>query len=414
MDRDPPQVPAPRRRWLTRNLTVVSAVSLTQDAASEMLYPVMPIFLTVVLGAPAAAVGLIEGIAEAAASVTKLASGTLADRLPRKPLIGLGYGLAALGKAVIAVAGAWPVVLAGRSLDRLGKGLRGTPRDALIISDVPAEARGRAFGFHRTMDTAGAVLGPLAGLGLYQLLDERIRPLLFIALVPAVASVLLVLALREPARRPAAPPRAVGWRTLLHPGRLPAGYWRAVALLTGFAIVNFPDALLLLRLHDIGFPVSGVVGAYVLYNLVYALGSFPAGAWADRMSPPVVFGTGLVFFAVAYTGLGLTRSHALALALLIGYGGFAACTDGVGKAWISRLLPEQAQGRGQGVFQSLTGLGVLVAGGWAGLAWGTDGTVPLLISGTAAALVAAVLIIGRPASPPARQPASPPPRPSTR
>ncbi|MBT8224533.1 MAG: MFS transporter [Dactylosporangium sp.] len=376
-----------RAPWLTRNLRIVSAVSLTQDAASELLYPVMPIFLTAVLGAPAAAVGIVEGIAEAASAVTKLISGRLADRFPRKPLIGLGYGLAALGKAMVAVAGAWPVVLAGRGIDRLGKGLRGAPRDALIVADVPPRARGRAFGFHRAMDTTGAVIGPLAGLALYHLLQERIRPLLLIALVPAVASTLLVLALREPVRRPAPRP-ASGWGSLLAPGRLPSRYWTVVAVLAGFALVNFPDALLLLRLYEIGFSVPGVIGAYVLFNLAYATLSLPAGALADRLSPATVFGIGLGCFAVAYLGLGLTRSPVVALVLLVGYGGFAAGTDGVGKAWISRLLPEHLQGSGQGVFQCLTGLGVLLAGLWAGLAWGADGTVPLLVSGAVAATIA--------------------------
>lgn len=378
--------------WLTRNLKVVSAVSLAQDTASELLYPVMPFFVTVVLGAPAAAVGVVEGIAEAAASVTKLLSGTLADRYARKPIIGFGYGLAALGKAIVAVAFAWPIVLTGRVVDRLGKGLRGSARDALIVADVPPAARGRAFGFHRAMDTAGAVIGPLAGLGLYHLLGGRIRPLLFVALVPAVASALIVIAIREPARR--VPVSAVGgWRALTRPGRFPSRYWRLVAVLTGFALVNFPDALLLLRLHEIGFSVTGVIGAYVLFNLAYTVLSLPAGALADRLSPGMVFGLGLGCFSVTYLGLGLTRSPWVALALFFGYGGFSACTDGVGKAWVSRLLPEEAQGGGQGVFQCLTGAGVLIAGVWAGLAWGSSGVVPLLISGSVAGVLALSMII---------------------
>lgn len=386
------------RPWLTRNVKIVSVVSLTQDAASELLYPVMPIFLTVTLGAPAAVVGLVEGCAEAAAAVTKLISGDLADRMRRKPLIGYGYGLAALGKLIVASATAWPVVLGGRVADRLGKGLRGTPRDALIIADVTASQRGRAFGFHRAMDTAGAVIGPLAGLGLYHLLDERIRPLLWIALVPAVASVLLVLALREPARRPVAQPTPAGQRLSLRVSQLPARYWKVVAALTAFALVNFPDALILLRLYEIGFSVPWVIGAYVLFNLSYAALSLPAGALADKLSSRTVFGLGLGCFAVSYLGLGVTRSPNVALPLLVIYGGFVAATDGVGKAWVSRLLPDEVQGVGQGVFQSLTGFGILVAGLWAGVAWGGDGSVPLLVSGVAAAgFSVAMLVRGVPA-----------------
>lgn len=391
---------AGRGGWLTRNLKVVSGVSFLQDTASEMLYPVLPIFLTTVLGAPAGIVGVVEGLAEGAAAGTRLVAGRLADRYRRRPLIGLGYGLAALGKVLIAPATAWPIVLVGRCVDRIGKGVRGTPRDALIAADVPPAARGRAFGFHRAMDTAGAVAGPLIGLGLYHFLfGGRIRPLLAIAVIPAVASAALVAALREPGRRP--PTRPVGRR---QSGQLPGRYWRVVAVLTVFSLVNFPDALLLLRLHEIGFPVSGVILAYVAYNTVYALLSYPAGALADRLPPSGVFGAGLVFFTAAYTGLGLTHDHTTAWLLLAAYGGFTAFTDGVGKAWISGLLPATAQGSGQGVFQGLGGAGVLVAGVWAGAVWGHDGTIPLLVSGITAGVLAAALLVAaaftrRPARP---------------
>jgi MFS family permease len=393
-------------RWLTRNLKVLSGVSLLQDAASEMLYPILPIFLTVVLGAPPAVVGVVEGLAEGTAAAVKIVSGQIADRFRARPLIGLGYGLAALGKVLVAAASAWPVVLVGRCVDRLGKGIRGTPRDALIAASVPAEARGRAFGFHRAMDTAGAVIGPVVGLAGYELLHHQIRPLLILAVLPAVASVALVAAVREPARAVAVRP-AVRWRF----ARLSTGYWRVAGVLTLFGLVNFPDALLLLRLHQIGFSVAGVIGAYITYNAVYALLSYPAGALADRLSPPVVFGTGLLLFAVAYTGLGLTRSHPVAWLLLATYGGFTALTDGVGKAWISGLVSTADQGSGQGLFQGLTGFAVLIAGLWAGVAWGRDGALPLLVSGSVTAILAAGVLAGAVLAPRSSPPPVPdPPR----
>jgi len=294
--------PTPRP-WWTRNVKVLSAVSLLQDAASELLYPILPIFLTSVLGAPAAIVGLIEGLAEAAASATRLVAGRLADRYPRRRLVGAGYGLAALGKVFIAFAGAWPAVLVGRCVDRLGKGVRGPPRDSLLVEGVPAEARGRVFGVHRTADTAGAVIGPLAGLALYELLDHQLRLLLLAAVVPAVASALLVLAVRERPRprldrRGLLPrglrPALAGVRRLFRPppgtGR---GFRRVAAVLVAFGLVNVPDALVLLHLNQVGFGVAAVILAYVGYNLVYAGASYPAGVLVDRVGPRRVFGVGL-------------------------------------------------------------------------------------------------------------------------
>jgi MFS family permease len=377
-----------RRPWLTRNLKVVSAVSLMQDAASELLYPLMPILLTTVLGAPAAVVGVVEGIAEGVAAATKVVAGRVSDRFRRKPIVALGYGLAAVGKVFVAAAGVWQVVLAGRAVDRLGKGIRGAPRDALLVQDIPLEARGRAFGFHRAADTAGAVIGPLLALGGYELLDHRLRPLLWVAVVPAVLSVLLVALIRE---RPA-PPRPVAAPRSTVP--LGSAYWRVVIVLGLFSLVSFPDALLLLRLHDIGFGVVEVILAYVGYNLVYTALSYPAGVVADRFTPRTVVAIGLLVFAVAYFGLGVTEDHLAAWLLIAGYGAYTGLTDGVGKAWVSRLLPRESQGTGQGVFQGVLGGGVLVAGLWAGFAWGGDGHVPLMVSGVVAGVIGLVLLLG--------------------
>jgi MFS family permease len=399
----PPPDGDPERAWLTRNLVVLSGVSFLQDAASELLYPILPIFLTAVLGAPVVVVGAVEGVAEGAASVTKLAAGWLADRFGRRPLIAGGYGLAAIGKVLIAVAGGWPVVLAGRVVDRLGKGIRGAPRDALLVEGIPPGARGRAFGLHRTADTLGAVVGPLIGLAGYELLDHRIRPLLVIAVVPAVLSVLLVAATRESRRpRETRPPAGAAGavQNRRTPGRadgdlpaaLPRRYWRVVVVLAAFSLVNFPDALLLLRLREIGFSVTALILAYVSYNAIYALASYPAGALSDRLPRHRVFGLGLMFFGIGYLGLGLVRDQTVAWLLLAVYGLFTAFTDGVGKGWVSVLVGPGQQGRAQGVLQGATGAAVLVAGIWAGLAWGGDGRSPLLVSGVAGLAFAALLL----------------------
>ncbi len=378
-----------RPSWLTRNVWVLSAVSFLQDAASELLYPLLPIYLTVVLGAPPAVVGAIEGAAEGAAALTKIGIGPLGDRFGKRPLIATGYGMAALGKVIVALAVAWPGVLAGRVVDRLGKGIRGAPRDALLVDGIEPGSRGKVFGFHRTMDTLGAVVGPLIGLAGYQLLDHQIQPLLVVAIVPAVLSVLLIAMVHEKRRAQPRPPR----QPLLAGMRdLPRRFWRVTAVVVGFGLVNFPDALLLLRLNEIGFSVVAVILAYVTYNLVYAVGSFPAGLLSDKLPRSAVFGLGLVFFAIGYIGLGLTTNHVAAWVLIGVYGLFAACTDGVGKAWASSLAGTGRQATAQGVFQGASGLAILVAGLWAGLLWGADGRLPLLISGAVAAFFAAVLL----------------------
>jgi len=377
------------RPWLTRNVRVLSAVSFLQDAASELLYPLLPIYLTVVLGAPPSVVGAIEGAAEGAASITKLAVGPVGDRFGKRPLIACGYGMAALGKIIVALAVVWPGVLAGRVVDRLGKGIRGAPRDALLVDGIEPGSRGKVFGFHRTMDTLGAVVGPLIGLAGYQLLDQQIRPLLLVAIVPAVLSVLLIGLVREKPQTGPKNPRQPLWAGMRD---LPRRFWRVTAVVVGFGLVNFPDALLLLRLNEIGFGVVAVILAYVTYNLVYALASFPAGVLSDKLPRYAVFGFGLVFFAIGYLGLGLTTDHAAAWVLIGVYGLFTACTDGVGKAWASSLAGADRQATAQGVFQGGSGLAILIAGVWAGLLWGADGRLPLLISGTVGACFAAALL----------------------
>jgi MFS family permease len=399
-------VVAGRRRpsWLTHNVVVLSLVSFTQDAASELVYPMLPLLLTTVLMAPPVVVGVVEGVAEGAAAVTKYVAGRVSDRTGRKPLVLAGYSLAALGKVVVAASTSWPTVLAGRVVDRVGKGVRGAPRDALLAQDVPHREMGRVFGFHRAMDTAGAVVGPLLGLAVLAVTGGDIRTALWVAVIPAVLSVLLVPLAREhrsgPAPAPAPPtpgpgePRSAKARTRRPPAPLPRAFWVVVGVLTVVAVVNVPDALVLLRVSETGFSATGVVAVYVLYNLVYAGVSLPAGALADRWPRSRVYAIGLACFAVGFTGLGLVEAPAAVVALVAVYGGFNGFTDGVGKAWVSTLVDPAVRGRAQGIFQGLSGGAVLVAGLWAGLAWEAGpgaGTVPLVVAGAAGAVASLAL-----------------------
>lgn len=375
---------------LPREVKVLGAVSFAQDAASEMLYPVLPVFVTNVLGAPPAVVGLIEGVAEATASIAKAASGHLSDRRRRRPFVAAGYSLSTVGKVLIALASTWPLVLIARFTDRLGKGIRTSPRDALIADVTPTDTRGRAFGFHRAVDTAGAVVGPLLGLGLYQLLGEKLRPLFLIAVAPALASVALIALVHERARTPTSEPTAhPRWRDQ----RFDRTYWRTVAFLTAFGLVNFADALLILRATELGLSVSAIFVVYALYNLTYASLSYPAGVLSDRIPRDRLYAAGLAFFAITYLGLGLTTTSTWVWLLLPLYGAYTALTDGVSRAWIVDLSPTDHTGASLGIMQAVTGIASLIAGIWAGLTWGDTGRTPLIIAGTVTAILATGLAL---------------------
>jgi MFS family permease len=379
------------RLRLPRNVIVLSWVSFFQDAASELLYPVFPLFVTITLGAPVAALGLIEGVAEATASVGKAVSGRLADRSRRKPLIALGYGISTVAKPLIGLALSWPFALFGRFVDRVGKGIRTSPRDALLVADTPPAIRGRAFGFHRAADTAGAIVGPLLGLALYEAFDHRLRPLFFVAAIPAAISVAFVARVREHSPTPVERGRA---RAAPAPLRaLPTRYWRVVIVLSIFGLANFSDALLILRARELGLGFVAIILVYTLYNTSYALLSTPAGIVSDRIPRRVVYAVGLLVFAVAYIGLGLAQTSAWVWLLLPVYGAYTALTDGIGKAWVSDLLPAELTGTGLGLFQALIGGCALVASVWAGLAWGGDGRLPLIVSGTIVGVLALGLLV---------------------
>ena len=379
-----------KKIWLTRNLILLTLVSLAQDAASELLYPLLPILLTGVIGAAPLALGLIEGCAEAAAGFTKLISGKSSDRLGRKPFVISGYSLAGIGKALVVVATSWPLVFLGRVTDRIGKGMRGAPRDALISDSVDKAHLGRAFGFHRTGDNIGAVIGPgIALIGL-AMLDGDVRAVAKWALIPAIISGLLTLLIKENfVRTP-----KIKIEKKPHP-QLPQSLKRAIAILVLIQLTNIPDVLLLLRLHDIGFSTQGVVLSYMLFSGVTVLAAFPGGYIADKLSPRIVYAVGLFAFAIAYATLGATQNHTIALVALALYGLFPALTDGVGKAWIAGLSEEKHRGRAQGVYQASMNFAVLGAGIWGGAMWSKgDIQWPLIIAAIGALIGAIVLATG--------------------
>jgi MFS family permease len=381
-----------KRRWLSKNLVVLTLVSLTQDAASDLLYPLLPLLLVGVIGAAPLALGIIEGCAEAAAGFTKLYAGRFSDKVGRKPFVVAGYTLAGLGKVFVVLATTWPLVFFGRVTDRIGKGMRSSPRDALINDSVDSKDLGKAFGFHRAGDNLGAVIGPALALIGLSLLNDDVRAVARWALIPAVLSGLLTFLVKDTfVKQPKKEVKAASTY------KLPAGLKVRISTLVAIQLTNIPDALLLLQLHQIGFSAKGVVASYMLFSAVSALLAYPAGAFSDKLNPRIVYAIGLLFFSCGYITLGLTRNHIFAVIAIVLYGVFPALTDGVGKAWIASMSPPEHRGRIQGVYQSSMNFAILGAGIWGGAAWTSNGIQwPLVIAGVGALIGSLVLVTIRP------------------
>jgi MFS family permease len=372
------------RKWLSRNLIVITFVSLAQDAASELIYPLLPILIAGAVGAAPLALGVIEGAAEFAAGFTKLYSGKFSDRFGRKPFVVSGYSLTGIGKAFTVFSLSWSGIFAGRVIDRIGKGLRSAPRDALIHDGVEDKDLGKAFGFHRAGDNFGAVIGPALALILLAVLNDDVRAVAKWALIPAAISALLTFFIKDI--------KAHESKTTFQKAPLSPKLKKTIWILVAIQVTNIPDALLLLRLHEIGFSTSGVVVGYMLYMFVATLVAYPAGKIADRMHPKSVYLIGLTFFAAAYITLGLTDNHVIALIAIGLYGFFPALTDGVGKAWIGRLSSPENRGYAQGSFQARMNFAVLAAGIWGGAIWSSGSYEIALIIAGIGALVGALFI----------------------
>jgi MFS family permease len=379
------------RRALPRNVLALGWVSFANDAASELAYPVVPLFLTVTLGAPVAVVGLIEGIAEGIAVGLRGLSGWLSDRWGerRLPWVTGGYAGSAGGRVVIAAAPAWGWVLAGRVVDRLGKGARTAPRDALIRDSTPAPLLGAAFGYHRALDTAGAVVGPLTAVVLLWI-GLSFRNVLWIAVVPGFAALLLLRAVRE------APPREREAAVSTAAGPLPRAFWLALGIWVVFSLGNSSDVFLLLRAKNLGLGATLVVLAYAAYNVVYASLSWPLGALSDRGRERVL-GAGLVVFALVYLGFAVAPGSWAVWPLFALYGAYIAATDGVARAWVADRVPGRAIGTAYGVFSAATGAALLAASIAAGLLWShVSPAAPFVLGASAAALAFMLLILSSP------------------
>ncbi|MGH8667701.1 MAG: MFS transporter [Burkholderiales bacterium] len=374
-------------RSVPRTVWALGIVSLLMDLSSELVHALVPVYLTVVLGASMAAVGLVEGIAEATAAIVKVLSGALSDRLRRrKPLVVLGYGLAMLSKPLFPLAGSVALVLGARFIDRLGKGIRGAPRDALIADVTPEGQRGTAFGLRQALDTLGAILGPLAAIGLMLLFLSDVRAVLWFAIIPAVASVLvLLLWVREAPRSQALESSAAMLRGC---ARLPASYWVVVALGAVLTLARFSEAFLLLRAPDLGIALAWVPLVLVVMNLAYTAVAYPAGVAADRGHRRALLAWGLLALIAADLILASSSSRALFFAGILLWGVHMGLTQGLLSALVADAAPATLRGTAFGVFHLVSGAALLAASVLAGWLWSAYGASWTFYAGAAFTAVA--------------------------
>lgn len=355
---------------ITRTIWIVSFISLFTDIASEMLYPVMPVFLRKI-GFTVALIGILEGMAEATAGLSKGYFGNMSDRLGKRvPFIRLGYGLSALSKPMMGILITPVWIFMARALDRVGKGVRTGARDALLSEESSPGNKARVFGFHRSLDTLGAAIGPLVALLFLYYFPEEYRWLFIIAFVPGILAVSLAFLLKEKKISG----HAIKTRTPLfgfvsYWKKAPPGYKYLVCGLLAFTLFNSSDAFLLLMLKEKGFSDSALIGMYVFYNIVYALMSYPLGALADKVGLRIVLVGGLILFAIVYGSIGFVEAFGLIVLVFLLYALYAAAVEGISKALITNIVSGSDTATAIGFYTGFGSLATLVASSMAGLLW---------------------------------------------
>ncbi len=374
------------RASINRGVVLLGWVSLLTDVASDMIYPLLPGFLTRTLRAGPEALGVIEGVAEATASLAKVGSGWLSDRVRRrKPVVVVGYALAAIVRPLVGLAASWGQVLAIRFADRVGKGIRTSPRDALIADLVPPEGRARAFGLQRAMDNAGSMIGPLLAALLLKFVFEDERSVFLLAAVPGLAAVaLLIFAVRETPR----PRRLEPASMKIRGGALPRRFWMAIGIFMLFALASSTDAFLLLKAQESGIPIWQLPLLWAFFNGVKAAFGVPGGALADRLGRVRAITAGWAIYAASYVGFAFADSPLPIWALFTGYALFYALTEGAERALVADLVSAEARGQAFGVFHASVGLAALPASILFGVWWKMFGPRVAFLIGAAIAVVA--------------------------
>ncbi len=389
------------REHLPRGVFALGFVSLFMDTSSEMIHSLLPVFLVSVLGASALSVGVIEGIAEAATAAVKVFAGAVSDRIgQRKPLLVLGYGLAALSKPLFPLATGIGMVFAARLVDRIGKGIRGAPRDALVADLTPPALRGAAYGLRQSLDTVGAFVGPALALALMAASGEDYRLVFWIAVLPAIASVaVLGLAVREPE----VSHTGTSQRFPIHKdeiGRLERRYWLFLAFAAVLTLARFSEAFLLLRAQDVGLSAALVPVILLLMNVVYAASAYPFGRLSDRGGRRLLFAVGIGFLMVADLLLAAANTIGLVGAGAVFWGLHMGATQGLLAAIVAETAPSNLRGTAFGVFNLVTASALLAASMLAGALWSTVGPAMTFIAGAGFATIALIgLLVRRAAAP---------------
>lgn len=383
------QTPTRTRPRIPRSVWALGFVSLFMDVSSEIVHALLPLFLTTTLGASVALVGLIDGIAESTASIAKVFSGYLSDRLGRrKPLILLGYGLAALSKPLFPLASGAEFVLGARFADRIGKGIRGAPRDALVADLTPPAIRGRAYGLRQALDTTGAFLGPLLAIALMSLFADDMRSVFWVAIAPAAVAVLLVVLGVE--ERAAGSGSAAAPIRLGDTRQLGSAFWGVVAIGIVFTLARFSEAFLILKASAEGLPLMWAPLVLVVMNIVYALGVYPAGALADRIGVRGLLLIGLAALIAADLVLALAPGLHAAFVGIALWGAHMALTQGLLSKLVAEQAPAALRGSAFGIFHLATGLALLCASVVAGVLWDRAGSAATFLAGAGFALIAAI------------------------
>lgn len=381
--------PAAGRRGIPAGIWALGFVSLLMDVSSEMIHALLPVYMVTTLGASMLAVGVIEGIAVATASVTKVFSGALSDWLgKRKLLAALGYGLSAVIKPIFPLASSIDWLIAARFIDRVGKGIRGAPRDALVADIAPPELRGASFGLRQSLDVVGAFLGPLLGIGLMWLTADHFPTVFWIAVIPAFFSVAVLLVFVKEPERPKAMLRARMPLRLDELHRLGARYWWVVAIAAMFWLARFSEAFLILRAQSLGVPLMWVPAVLVLMALAYSLSAYPVGVLSDRMNRGALLVVGLVLLVASNLALAFSAGLASLAAGVTLWGLHMGFTQGLLATLIADAAPAELRGTAFGMFNLVTGLALLAASVIAGVLWDMAGPQATFLAGAALTMTA--------------------------